>query len=203
MDENKLKSMAITLRWENRYRTGKHLNGKGSFLPELATLDQDYENALKRLGISSGKLLEIGTGLGLQAIRFAQTGYEVIATDVSATAMENARKNAQEEGLDAARLNFVTDNILRTKLQGTFDVIADRGCFTTLKQWELEDYSQNVYRLIKTSGVFLIKIDAEQYAKTKALETRFKIEEQYDTFYYGSQTQGPRAGFLVMKPLDL
>jgi len=199
MDENKLKTMAITLRWENRYRNGI----KGAFLPKLATLDQDYENALKHRGVSSGKLLEIGTGLGLQAICYAQAGYEVTATDVSATAMENARKNAQEEDLDAARLNFVTDNILRTKLQGTFDVITDRGCFTTLKQWELDDYCQNVYSLIKASGVFLMKLGVDKYAMTKALETQFKIEEQYETFYHGFQKHGPRAWFLVMKPLDL
>lgn len=200
-DEKKLKTLAITLRWEARYSKGEHLTGDGAFLPELDTLDRDFAAALELSGIRNGKLLEIGTGLGVQAMRYAQSGFDVMAIDISTTAMEHARNKAAEGGIATGSLRFVADNILMTALQDTFDVVTDRGCFTTFKEWELADYCRNVHRLLKPDGLFLLKINAGQYEMTKPLESHFRIEQSFDTYYYGEPRQGPRAVFFILKPL--
>jgi len=46
MDEKKLKTGAIALNWEARYRKGEHLGGKGAFLPDLNILDTDFAKAI-------------------------------------------------------------------------------------------------------------------------------------------------------------
>ncbi|MBD9362464.1 class I SAM-dependent methyltransferase [Methylomonas fluvii] len=199
-DEKKLKTLAVTLRWENRYRNEEHLTGEGAFCPELDTLDPDFSESLGLYGLESGKLLEIGAGVGMQAIGYAQLGFEVTATDVSATAINTARSNAAKQEIPAASLAFVTDNILSTTLRDTFDVVADRGCFATLKSWELEDYCRNVRRLLKDNGLFLLKANAGQYGMVKPLESLFRVEKSWDTFYHGQQTQGPPALFFILRP---
>lgn len=200
-DENKLKTIAITLRWETGYRKGEYLAGTGAFLPELNTLDKDFAAALRQFGIQKGKLLEIGAGLGLQAVCYAQSGFDVTAIDVSPTAMETARKKTAERDTSPGALTFAADNILMTNLQEPFDIIADRGCYATLKEWELEDYCRNVRRLLNPDGLFLLKVNAGQYKRAKLLETRFCIVESFDTFYHGKPIQGPPAVFFILKPL--
>jgi SAM-dependent methyltransferase len=202
-DENKLKTVAIALRWENRYRASEHLTGEGAFLPELDSLDRDFAESLEQFDVQGGKLLEIGAGLGMQAVRYAQAGFDVTAIDVSATAMEHARNRAAQAGAGRGSLRFVADNILLTRLDETFDVIADRGCYTTFKQWELEDYCRNVHRLLRPDGLFLLKVNAGEYGMTGPLEARFRILHARDTYYHGGERQGPPAGFFILKPLPV
>lgn len=199
-DEKKLKTLAISLRWENRYRAGEHLTGEGAFCPELETLDRDFAESLELYRRKSGKLLEIGAGTGIQALRYAQCGFEVTAIDVSATAMEAARNNAAKQGIPSSVLKFVADNILMCALQETFDVISDRGCFATLKQWELEDYCHNIRRLLNDDGLFLLKTNAGQHGMVRSIEKYFRIEKSWDTFYHGRKTQGPPAAFFILLP---
>ncbi len=201
MNDEKLKTLAITLRWEARYRQGEHLTGEGAFLPELATLDRDFAEALDRFGVRRGRLLEIGTGVGRQAICYARAGFEVTAVDVSATAIEQARRHAEMAGLGADTLRFAADNILHTGLKDRFDVIADRGCYATLKVWEWPVYARNVHGLLKPDGLFLLKINAGQQKRLGPLEAYFLIEQSYDTHYHGEPRQGPPAGFFILKPI--
>lgn len=200
-DKNKLESIATSLLWESRYRKGEHLAGRGAFLPGLDAIDKDFAEAFRLYGRNSGKLLEIGAGLGMQAIRYAQYGFAVTATDVSGTAVEIARGNAAKAEIPAASLNVVTDNILSSTLQEKFDLVADRGCFTLFKAWEHEDYCRNVRRLLNDNGLFLLKVDAGSRATVKSLETHFCIERSWGTFYHGGQQQGPPANFFILKPL--
>jgi 2-polyprenyl-3-methyl-5-hydroxy-6-metoxy-1,4-benzoquinol methylase len=196
-----LQSFAIALRWERRYRMGEHLSGDGAFCPVLADLDPDFAGALQQYQATRGKLLEIGAGVGLQAIRYAQAGFEVTATDVSATAIGIAHDNAARHGIAPSNLKLMADNILVTSMQEEFDVVADRGCLATLKHWEQADYARNVRRLLRDTGLFLLKLNAGQHAKAHALASHFSIEKSMETFYHGSHEQGPPALFFVLKPL--
>lgn len=200
-DPKALQSIAIGLRWERRYRMGEHLSGDGAFCPDLASLDPDFANALQHHRATSGRLLEIGAGLGMQAIRYAQAGFDVTAMDVSATAVGIARENAALHGIAPSALKLIADNILVTSLQDSFDVVADRGCLATLKHWELVDYARNVRRLVRDTGLFLLKLNAGQHAKAQALASHFSIEKSMETFYHGSHEQGPPALFFVLQPL--
>lgn len=137
----------------------------------------------------------------MQAFRYAQLGFEVTATDVSATSIKKAGRKAEEENVGPDKLVFVTDNILRTVLQGTFDVISDRGCFTLLQGWMRDDYCSNIYRLLNPNGLFLIKIDAKKKAVADTIEAHFRIEQTWESHYSGEEKNGPHARFFILRPL--
>lgn len=84
MNDRELQTACLALKWEARYRKGEHLSGKGAFLPVMDALDPDFAQAIDQFAIKSGKLLDIGTGMSIQARHFSRLGFQVTATDVSA-----------------------------------------------------------------------------------------------------------------------
>lgn len=68
------------------------------------------------------KVLDLGTGSGLQAILAAKAGCEVVATDINPEAVECARKNAELNKV-SEKISFRTGNLF-TKLENEkFDLI--------------------------------------------------------------------------------
>ena len=194
MDERTLNTVAAALQWEARYRKGEHLSGKGAFLPEIGGLDPDFERALLHFGVKHGRLLDIGAGVGEQAMHFSRLGFKVTATDVSPSAVEHAKKAAADAG---GEIEFLTDDILRTSLQGPYDLIVDRGCYTLLDQSMREDYCRNVNKLLSPNGLFFLKTDAKEKNVVRELGARFRLLDFRETRYH--QEKGPKAAFHVLK----
>jgi release factor glutamine methyltransferase len=67
------------------------------------------------------RVLDMGTGCGVSALLAAQTGSEVVATDVNPKAVECARANAERNGL-AAQITFVHGDLFQG-VEGDFDLI--------------------------------------------------------------------------------
>lgn len=70
--------------WEALYQE-KPVETMPWFNPDL---DPDVEEALLTLDLSNGTALDLGTGPGTQAIALAERGFQVIATDLSETAIQ-------------------------------------------------------------------------------------------------------------------
>src|SRR5579859_5650599 len=104
------------------------------FYPEL---DDDLKQALDQLDLRSGRLLDLGTGPGLQAMQLARRGFDVTASDIAEPAIRLARSNAEAQGLT---IRWLQDDILASRLTGPFDLIFDRGCFHTLPSERRADY---------------------------------------------------------------
>ncbi|RME80520.1 MAG: methyltransferase domain-containing protein [Caldilineae bacterium] len=66
-----------------------------------------------------GRALDMGTGTGYIAIRLAQQGWQVVATDVSPRALRLARRNAQANAVDIE----IIESDLFSAVDGLFDVI--------------------------------------------------------------------------------
>src|SRR2546430_11491916 len=62
-------------------------------------LDTDIERALKTLRLSGRRLLDLGTGPATQAMNLAKRGFDVVATDISGSAIKKAKASAKEAGL--------------------------------------------------------------------------------------------------------
>ncbi|HXU94720.1 MAG TPA: class I SAM-dependent methyltransferase [Gallionella sp.] len=146
-------------------------------MKKIDGLDADFAEALSKRGLRHGRLLEIGAGLGDQAVHYARMGFEVTATEVSGTAIVQASALASRLGV---RVSFVNDNILFSRLEGVFDVIADRGCYTVLPRDFLEDYARNTARLLATEGYMLLKTDRKSEDKLAVLQRHFEV---LDCFY--------------------
>lgn len=109
--------------WEKLYQEGQ-IESMPWFNPNL---DSDLEQALIKLSIHTGVALDLGTGPGTQAMELAQRGFLLTATDISATAINQAQAKAQQKGLD---ISFRQDDILNSRLpHEEFDFVFDRGCF--------------------------------------------------------------------------
>ena len=120
-------------------------------------LDPDLARELETL--KRGRLLDVGTGPGTTAIFAARSGFDVVATDVSSTALGIARRRANGE-----RIAWVLDDVLDSRLWGRFDVLVDRGCLHCLPKTSWPDYARTAGKLVEPGGTLLLKLHAPEEA---------------------------------------
>ncbi len=190
--------------WEKLYQETE----AGKMPWYYAGLDPDLEAALLEMKITGGRLLDIGTGPGTQAMALSRMGFEVTATDISGTAIALCRKRAQEEGLS---VEFLEDDILESRLEPGFDVIFDRGCFHTLVPGKRERYRDIVHGLLSDEGFLFLKcfnvketMEGGPYRFRPAeieniFSSRFRVLSIVETVYQGTLSPLPLALFARMK----
>lgn len=189
--------------WEQLYQQ-KNVESMPWFNPDL---DLDLKQALIKFNIHTGSVLDLGTGPGTQAIALAEKGFKVTATDISATALQQASDQARQQGLN---ISFQQDDILQSALNQQFDFIFDRGCFHVLPPAYRADYVRIVKNLLKPQGYLFLKCFS-YLEKREAGPYRFTPEEikeifqsQFDviliaeTVYQGTLNPLPQALFCVL-----
>jgi ubiquinone/menaquinone biosynthesis C-methylase UbiE len=102
------------------------------------------------------RLLDLGCGIGVNAVRFAQSGYAVTGIDISPTAIGMARRLAAEQGVN---VDFRVGDVL--DLQGiadvSFAVATDIGCLHMLVRAEhRRSYLHSVRRVLEPGGSFFL-----------------------------------------------
>jgi SAM-dependent methyltransferase len=134
-------------------------------------LDADVADLLRANPWQIDSVLDLGTCSGSQAIGLAALGFSVIGSDVSETALEQARaKHAQlrDPGL---KLEFIVDDIINSRFpDGRFDMILDRGCYHSICCFSHDSYVSQVKRILKPGGHLLLKT-------MSAAESRFENYE--------------------------
>lgn len=172
---------------------------------QASDLDQDIAEALARAASSPASVLDIGTGLGTVAIACAERGHRVVATDLSAVALEQARARAP-----TAPVVWVQDDITATHLHTSFDVVIDRGCFHLLTPAERVGYAAAVVKLTAPSGTLLVKSLAGPEAEARGawacsgtelqalLGPAFELLEERDSALPGPG-QAPSAHLFVLR----
>ncbi len=190
--------------WEALYQE-KSVETMPWFNPDL---DPDVEEALLTHDLNSGTLLDLGTGPGTQAIALAERGFQVIATDLSETAIRQAAAKAKEKGLE---VSFRQDDILNSHLDRSFDLILDRGCFHVLPPESRGDYVQTVANLLKPKKYLLLKCFSNQqpgeqgpYRFTpeeigQIFIERFHLRSVAETVYHGTLNPLPKALFCILE----
>jgi methylase of polypeptide subunit release factors len=160
-------------KWEEKNRSIYSEYKKNIFVWYTRILDSDHKIVLgKYRSNAPSKICDVGTCSGDQAIAMATLGHSVTGIDVSETALEQARKNAQKNALRYKNKNiditFLKDDILESKLESKqFDLIIDRGCFHSFYNLApVELYIDTIKRLLKPNGIFMVKVmsnDEERY----------------------------------------
>ncbi|MHB8416926.1 MAG: class I SAM-dependent methyltransferase [Myxococcales bacterium] len=131
----------------------------------LPTLDSDFARAIAGRPPAGKRALDIGCGPGTQASELAARGLDVVGTDLSAAAVAGAEKRIASAG--QPRVRFVQDDILKTRLEGPFDLIFDRGCFHVLPPAVRQDYARTVARLLAPGGSLFLKCFSERQPGTQ------------------------------------
>jgi SAM-dependent methyltransferase len=99
---------------------------------------------LEALGGFAGEVLDIGCGLGDNAIFLASRGHSVTALDGSAAAIEQARARATDAGVS---VTFgVADATNLTGYDGMFDTIVDSALYHCLDDEGRQAYAAGLYR---------------------------------------------------------
>ena len=149
--------------------------------------------------------LDVGTGPGTQAIELSNMGFEVTGIDISADAIKKAQKLND-------KVNFVRDDILKSKISQQFDCIFDRGCFHIIDEDKRLLYVSQVVKLLKKDGMLFLKCFSDKNVDTgfgphhisrTSIDTlfgeRFDILEIKDSVYQNTSHLENLTLFVVMK----
>jgi SAM-dependent methyltransferase len=116
-----------------------------------------------------GEALELGCGEGHYARLLAEKGYQVTGVDISPTAIAWAKEKAQATAhqIFYLELDLTQTDVLPGK---TFDFIIDGNCLHCIIGEDRQVFLANIYRLLKTTGLFYVACKCSQSANNEVVE---------------------------------
>jgi 2-polyprenyl-3-methyl-5-hydroxy-6-metoxy-1,4-benzoquinol methylase len=209
-------------KWEHKNHAMYEKYGQNQWPWFADKLDPDIEEYLLGNDLRGLDILDIGTCSGSQAIELARRGHRVVGTDISDTALAQAKlAAARENGL---AVTFVQDDIAESRLEeNQFDLVLDRGCYCSICSFNHEEYVASVRRVLRPGGVLLLKTMSSEdqrfisYDKVGGREVQmpfhfteqqlqtlfsphFLIERMGDSYFYTRVLDEPaQARFVIMR----
>ena len=96
------------------------------------------------------KMLDVGCGLGVDALWFAQKGFTVEAIDIAPSAIEKAKKEKVHTNLTFRQSDIMTDDQL-----DKYDLVLDVGCFHHLPKTGRIFAVEKAHSILNESGMWL------------------------------------------------
>jgi len=172
-------------------------------------LDADIERALKAHRLRGVRILDLGTGPATQAMNLAKRGFDVVATDISASAIKKAKASAKAAGLS---ITFLVDNVLKSRLAPNLvDVIVDRGVFHVMPKDKRSVYVETVHRVLRPNGWLFLKCFSDKepgrWGPFRIAEPEligsfrgpFEIRSVVETVFQGNVKPLPKALFATFR----
>ena len=124
--------------------------------------------------IKKGKILDIGCGLGVSDFYLAAKGFQTLGLDVSKTAIEYAKKKAEQMKLKCEFIKGFAQDLKLTDKSFTF--VFDRGCFHHIEPEDREEYIQGIHRVLEDKGKYYLECYSEKNQK-EVFAYKFSKEE--------------------------
>jgi len=119
--------------------------------------DQDLRRLVESQQLTSGLAVDLGTGPGHDAVYLAQKGFRVIAVDIALGAVELAKSNARQAGVQG-KIEFRVQDVLTLDVPThSVSLIIDRGCFHTLAPDSRGPYIEIVREMLMTGKNLFLK----------------------------------------------
>ena len=161
--------------------------------------------------ISPCKALDIGCGMGDNAIWLSQQHFHVVGIDTSEIAIDKAREKAAKAGVTCSFL--VLDILTSPVVGGPFGFAFDRGCFHAMtSDQQRKRFAQNVSRNLASDGLWLSLLgnaDEERRGPgppqrtardiVNAVEPHFEILSLISGHFGSNRPDPPRAWVCLMR----
>jgi methyl halide transferase len=139
--------------WNAHYESGELRWESGRPSSELARIIAEEK-------IAPCRAIDLGCGTGINSVWLAQHGFDVTGVDLTALAIERARRRAEEAGV---AVQFIQADVLDFpagfELQPGFEpypFFFDRGCYHCVRELNVQAYVRTLTRLTGPGSVGLI-----------------------------------------------
>ena len=134
--------------WESNFSSKPEMFGLDPSIPAKKSLKL-FQNQ------NISKIIELGAGLGRDAIYFAKNLIHVVALDYSQSGLEAINQKAKKNSLS----NFITTNFFDVRKKLPFEDNSVEACYShmlycmALTTSELENLNNEIYRVLKPNGI--------------------------------------------------
>ncbi len=123
-----------------------------------------------------GQILELGCGQGQDSLFFAKSGYEVLATDFSESALDEAKKQITDEIKYKIGFQLLDLNYPLPFQSDSFEVVYSHLAVHYFGEVRTKALFDEIYSVLKPGGIFAIltnTIEDPEVASGKKLEEEF------------------------------
>jgi SAM-dependent methyltransferase len=108
----------------------------------------------ERAGRFHGAVVDVGCGLGDNAIHLASQGHQVTGIDAAPAAIEQARQRARQRGVDVEFA--VADATSLAGFEGRFDSVLDGACYHCLDEDARHAYAAALHRATRPDALLTL-----------------------------------------------
>lgn len=153
----------------------------------FGSADSLLERVIEEHALQPGRALDLGCGVGGEAVCLARRGYRVTGVDFSPTSLRLARRHAINAGVE---VELVEADLTRPlELAEPFDLVVDIGTLNDIPPPRRDGYVANVLRLTRPGSLFVLfgfekqlpgAERAERFAPAFAIET---VDDRMEPFF--------------------
>ncbi len=138
-------------RFEEFYKTSTPPWVIGEPQPAVVDLEKD--------GLIRGKVLDVGCGTGEHTILLTRLGYDVLGIDFATEAVEQARRNAEANGVEA---RFEVADAMNLPGEPRYDTIVDSALFHIFDDTDRPKYVASLHNACGPGGIVVVLALSDQ-----------------------------------------